>query len=52
MLGTSKNELKASLDHTLKRYHNVIAGVLFAFGILLRLLATNNSGIVWQIVGV
>jgi hypothetical protein len=51
MLGTSKSDFKASLERTLKRYHGIIAGVLFASGIFLRLLATNYPGLVWQVIG-
>lgn len=51
MLGTSRGDFKSSLEHVLKRYHSIIAGVLFAAGILLRLLGTYYSGAVWEFIG-
>ena len=51
MLGTSRSEFKASLERTLKRYHGIIAGILFVLGISLRWLASGYSGAIWQIIG-
>ncbi|MFQ6118761.1 MAG: hypothetical protein ACE5KE_02615 [Methanosarcinales archaeon] len=51
MFGTSKGELKLSLERVLKRYHGLLAGILFMTGFALRLLSINYSGFVWQIIG-
>ena len=50
-MGTSKREFKSSLRYILKKYHNIIAGTIFLVGIILRLLATYNAGVMWQFIG-
>jgi hypothetical protein len=51
MQKTSREDLKVSLEHTLKHHQRILSGILFLIGLSLRLVSIGQPPGLWQIVG-